>query len=177
MNRIILKLFAVSLVLALSISVGSAGVEWEILNTLKLDVPPLDVAIFPNGKYVFILTHDSSVRIYDLDGHLKNKFKVVKQALDFAIADNGRSVFVLTHNGRIYVYGLDGRLRNKIEVGKQIDHIKVGPKGERLFATNRQNQTLDVIALDFFQKISIEGSPFKGPENAPVVIAEFSDFE
>jgi DNA-binding beta-propeller fold protein YncE len=177
MNRKILKLYTVSLVLALSISVGSATVEWEILNTLKLDVPPLDVAIFPNGKYVFILTHDSSVRIYDLDGRLRNKFKVVKQALDFAIADNGRSVFVLTHNGSIHMYGLDGRLRNKIEVGKQIDHITLGPKGERLFATNRQNQTVEVIALDYIQYISTQGSPFKGPENAPVVISEFSDFE
>jgi WD40 repeat protein len=172
-----LKWFMVSLVLALSISVGSAAVEWKILHTLKLDAPPLDVAIFPNGKFVFILTHDSSVRIYELNGRPRNEFKVVKPAINFAIADDGRSVFVLSHNGSIQMYGLDGRLRNKIEVGKHIDQIELGPRGGHLFATNRQNQTVEVIALDFIQKISIQGSPFKGPENAPVVIAEFSDFE
>jgi len=177
MNRKILKWFTVSLVLALSISVGSATIEWKILNTLELDAPPLDVAIFPNGQFVFILTHDSSVRIYELNGRLRNEFKVVKPAINFAIADNGKSVFVLSHNGNIQTYGLGGRLRNKIEIGKHIDQIRLGPKGEHLFATNRQNQTVEVIALDFIQKISIRGSPFKGPENAPVVIAEFSDFE
>jgi hypothetical protein len=177
MNRKILKFFTVPLVLALSISVGSAAVEWKILNTIKLDAPPLDVAVFPNGQYVFILTHDSEVQIYDLDGRLRNQFEVVKQAIDFAIANNGRSVFVLTDNGTVHMYGLDGRLRNKIEVGKQIDQIKLGPKEEHLFATNRKNQTVEVIALDFIQKISIQGSPFKGVQNAPIVIAEFSDFQ
>ena len=177
MNRIVFKLFAVTLVLALSISVGSAAVEFEILKTLKLDTPALDVAVFPNGKYVFILTHDSSVRIYDLDGRLRDEFKVAQKASSLAIADKGRSVFVLADNGRIYKYGLDGHLRDKIETGKQIDQIKLDPRGTHLFATNRQKKTLDIIALDFIQKISIEGSPFKGPENAPIVITEFSDFE
>ena len=177
MNRNILKLCAVSLILALSIPIGSATVEWDILNTIKLDAPPQDVAVFPNGKYIFILSQDSNVQIYDLDGRLRNKFKVAEKALDFAITRNGRSVFVLTQKGNIHVYNLEGRLQHKIEVGKHIDQIKLGPRGTNLFATNRQSQTVEIIALDFIQKIPIQGSPFKGPENAPVVIAEFSDFE
>ena len=177
MNRNILKLCAVSLILALSIPIGSATVEWDILNTIKLDAPPRDVAVFPNGKYVFILSQDSNVQIYDLDGRLRNKFKVAEKALDFAIARNGRSVFVLTQNGNIHVYDLEGRLQHKIEVGKHIDQIKLGPRGTNLFATNRQSPTVEIIALDFIHNIPIQGSPFKGPENAPVVIVEFSDFE
>jgi DNA-binding beta-propeller fold protein YncE len=125
------------LLLTASAAMGSATVEWKVLNTLKLEAPPLDVAISPDGK----------------------------------------AVFVLTHEGNIHIYEVNGRLIDKIEVGKQIDHITLGPKGERLFATNRQNQTVEVIAFDYIQKISTQGSPFKGPENAPVVIAEFSDFE
>ena len=177
MSRIVLKLLAVSLVLALSISVGSAAVELKILKTLNLDAPPLDMAVFPNGKYVFILTHDSKVRIYDLNGRLRDQFNVARQASSIAIADNGGSVFVLADKGRIYKYGLNGDLRDTIETGKEIDQIKLDPRGIHLFASNRQKQTLDVIAVEFIQKISIEGSPFKGLENAPVVIAEFSDFE
>jgi hypothetical protein len=177
MNPKILKLLIVPLVLALSISAGSAAVEWETLTTLKLDAPPINAAIFPNGKYILILTHDSNVEIYDLDGRLRNKFRVVEQAKDFDLAHDGRSIFVLTHDGGIHIYTLDGRLKDKIEVGKQIDEIKLDPAGENLFAINRQNQTIEVIALDFIQKISTQGSPFKGPEDAPVVIADFSDFE
>ena len=165
------------MILALSITAGSAAVEWEILNTLKLDALPIKAAIFPNGKYILILTHDSNVEIYDLDGRLRSKFRAVDQAKDFDIANDGRSIFVLTHDGGIHIYALDGRLKDKIEVGKQIDEIKLDPGGENLFAINRQNQTVEVIAIDFIQKISTQGSPFKGSEDAPVVITDFSDFE
>ena len=120
-----------------TVPLAFATVDWEILNTLRLEAPPLDVAISPDGK----------------------------------------TAYVLTHKGNILVYTLDGRLTDKIDVGKQIDQIKVGPKGERLFAASRQNKTIEVIALDFIQELSIKGSPYKGLKDAPVVIADFSDFE
>jgi DNA-binding beta-propeller fold protein YncE len=117
--------------------IGSATVEWEVLNTLELDAPPLDVAISPDGE----------------------------------------TVFVLTHKGNIHIYEVNGRLTDKIEVGESIDQIKLGPKGTHLFATSRQNKTVKVIALDFIKPISTNGSPYKGLADAPVIIADFSDFE
>ena len=131
MTILLLSVWMVTTPLALAI------VDWEILNTLKLEASPLDVAIAPDGK----------------------------------------TAYVLTDKGNILVYTLDGRLKDKIQVGKQIDQIKVGPRGERLFATSRRNKTIEVIALDFIQELSIKGSPYKGLKDAPVVIADFSDFE
>ena len=126
------------LLIGVSEAIGSAAtVEWEVIDTLKLEAPPLDVAISPDGK----------------------------------------TVFVLTHEGSIHVYEVNGRLADKIEVGEKIDQIELGPEGTHLFATNRQNKTVKVIALDFIKQISTEGSPYKGLADAPVVIAEFSDFE
>ena len=134
----LLKMLIVSLVLAISVSVGSATLEWEILRTLKLDSPPLDMAVAPDGKFVYILTDKGEIQIYDLG---------------------------------------DGRLKDKIEIREPVDQIKVGPGGDQLFVTDRQNKTVKVIGLDFIKQITINGSPFKGPEDAPVVIADFSDFE
>ncbi|MGW8300478.1 MAG: YncE family protein [Desulfobacterales bacterium] len=136
MIRTILILWAAMLLVAPA-AMGSATVEWELLNTLKLDAPPLDVAISPDGN----------------------------------------TVFVLTHEGNIHIYEVNGRLTDKIEVGEQIDQIKLGPRGTHLFATSRQNKTVKIIELDFIKQISIKGSPYKGIEDAPVVIADFSDFE
>jgi len=136
MIRKILILWAAMLLVA-SAAMGSATVEWELLNTLKLDAPPLDVDISPDGN----------------------------------------TVFVLTHKGNIHIYEVNGRLTDKIEVGEQIDQIKLGPRGTHLFATSRQNKTVKIIELDFIKQISIKGSPYKGIEDAPVVIADFSDFE
>jgi len=132
-----LRMLIVSLILTMSVSVGSATLEWEILRTLKLDAPPLDVAISPDGKSVYILTHKGDIQIYDLDGHLKDK----------------------------------------IEIREPVDQIELGPNGDHLFVTDRQNKTVKVIKLDFIKQITIKGSPFKGPEDAPVVVADFSDFE
>ena len=137
MIRKILMLWVVMLLMATSAAIGSATVEWEVLNTLKLDAPPLDVAISPDGE----------------------------------------TVFVLTHAGNIHIYEVNGRLTDKIEVGESIDQIKLGPKGTHLFATSRQNKTVKVIALDFIKPISTNGSPYKGLADAPVIIADFSDFE
>lgn len=137
MMRKILLLWVVMLLMVASAASGSATVEWEILNTLKLDTPPLDVAISPDGK----------------------------------------TVFVLTDKGNIQIYEVNGRLTDNIEVGEQIDQIKLGPQGTHLFATSRQNRTVKVIALDFIKQITTKGSPYKGLEDAPVVIADFSDFE
>ncbi len=134
------KISILWIIMLLSVATGAMGVtavEWEVLNTLKLEAPPLDMEISPDGK----------------------------------------TVFVLTHEGSIHIYEVNGRLTDKIEVGEKIDQIKLGPKGTQLFATSRQNKTVKVIALDFIRQISINGSPFKGVEDAPVVIAEFSDFE
>ena len=116
---------------------AAAEVEWQIENTLKPGLPPLDVAVAPNGQWVYVLSADGSISIYD------NK----------------------------------GKLEDTINVGPHIDQIRVGPGGEKLFATSRQNQTVEIIALNFIRKINVTGSPFKGPVNAPVVVTVFSDFQ
>ena len=55
--------------------------------------------------------------------------------------------------------------------------IDLDPSGERLFATSRQNKTVDIIQLSFIKKINTNGSKFKGPADAPVTIAVFSEFQ
>ena len=132
-----LKMLIASMVLITSIPAGSATLEWEIFRTLKLDAPPLDMAISSDAK----------------------------------------SIYILTQNGEIQIFDLDGRLKDKIELGKPVDQIQLGPNGDHLFVTDRQNKVVEIVKLDFIEQITIQGSPFKGPENGPVVIADFSDFE
>ena len=114
-----------------------AVVEWDIQKTIKMDLPPVDVAVSADGK----------------------------------------QIFVLTETGEILIYAPDGKLQDKIGVGKHIDQIEVGPQEDMLLLKSRSNQTIDILVIDFIQKINTSNSPFKGPVDAPVVIAVFSDFQ
>ncbi len=116
---------------------AAGDVEWNILKTLQLDATPIDVAITPDG----------------------------------------RRIYVLTDQGEILVYSSTQTLEGRIEVGKHVDQLKLGPRGETLILTSGRDKTIQVATVDFIQNIDTAGAPFKGPEDAPVVIAVFDDFQ
>jgi hypothetical protein len=55
--------------------------------------------------------------------------------------------------------------------------IGTSPKGDFLLLADSKENTLEVVKISFVVDIDISGLPFKGPENAPVVIAVFNDYQ
>jgi len=112
-----------------------------------------------------------------VDWDVKKTLKIEKTPADVAVSLNGRWVFVLTAQGSILIYSGDGRLEDEITVGKHVDGIEVGPEQDILLLTSRKNKTVEILVLDFIQNIDVSNSPFKGPADAAVTIAVFSDFQ
>ena len=112
-----------------------------------------------------------------VEWNIQKTLKLDTQPLDVAVSQNGNTIFVLTESGKILIYSSDGSLKDKIDVGNHVDQIKSGPGEEWLFLSSRKNKTVEILHVDYIQHIDISGSPFKGSENAPVVIAVFSDFQ
>jgi hypothetical protein len=83
----------------------------------------------------------------------------------------------LTDQGEIVIYSSAGKIEAKIDVGKHVDQLKLGPRGDSLILSSGKKKTVEIVTVDFIQKINISGAPFKGPENAAVVVAVFDDFE
>jgi hypothetical protein len=108
---------------------------------------------------------------------LQKTLKTDAVPIDVTVSTDGRSTFVLTDDGSVVVYDNLGNLTDTIKIGSHIDQIEIGPSGERLFATSRQNKTVEIILLNFISNINTAGSAFKGPEDAPVTIAVFSEFQ
>jgi hypothetical protein len=79
--------------------------------------------------------------------------------------------------GEILVYSSTQKIEGKIDVGKQVDQLKLGPRGDTLILTSGRNKTVQVATVDFIKKINTAGAPFKGAEDAAVVIAVFDDFQ
>ncbi len=97
--------------------------------------------------------------------------------VDVAVSPSGQSIYVLTDRGEILIYSADGSLRDRVQVSKTLSAIRVGPRDETLFLTDRAKGTIEVVTLDLVKDVDVTGSPFKGSENAPVVIAVFTDFQ
>ena len=137
-NKKTMFVFTVLIVLgSITMSHAAASVEWDVEQTLQLKSEPIDVAVSPDG----------------------------------------RQIFVLNELGQILIYSSAGSFLDKIDVGKQFDHLTVSPRGDQLILNSRKKKSVQVITLDFIQDINVSGSPFKGSENASVVIAIFDDFE
>jgi hypothetical protein len=97
--------------------------------------------------------------------------------LDVAAALNGKWIYVLTETGTVQIYDIEGKLSDTIDVGPGFDRIGVGPHEDRLYLSSRTNGNFQIVDLSVIYQIDTAGSPFKGPEAAPVVIAVFTDFE
>ena len=93
------------------------------------------------------------------------------------ISPDGRRIFVLTNQGEILVYSSTTNLEATLKVGKQVDQIKLGPGEDTLILKSSKDKTVQLVGLDFIQNINVSGAPFKGPEDAAVVIAVFDDFQ
>jgi hypothetical protein len=112
-----------------------------------------------------------------VEWNILKKFQLETAPIDVAISLDGKWIYVLTEQGQILIYSSGGPLKDKINVGNHFDHIKVGPRGEHLLLSSQQNKSVQLIKLDFIHSINISGSPFKGREDAIVVVAVFDDFE
>ena len=131
--------------------------------------------LFLSITVVFFATATTPFAGVNMD--LQHKLTMDNPPLDVVATPDGKYIFVLTDKGNISVFDQNGVLQNKIQVGGQVDQIKMDPQGRRLFVTSRSEKTLRILALDFFVEINTVDAPFKGPRNAPVVLAVFSDFQ
>ena len=139
---------------------------------------------FKNKKTIVVLTISivlGSITMSDaaasVEWNVQKTLQLESAPVDVAVSADGKQIFVLTEQGQILIYASGGPFLDKIDVGNQFDHIKVGPGGDYLVLNSRKNKSVQVIMLDFIQDINVSGSPFKGSENAPVVVAVFDDFE
>jgi hypothetical protein len=126
---------------------------------------------------IFIILIPFTHGLAEVEWTLHRTFKTGKPPLDVETSVNGKWVFILTEQGEILIYASNGVLRDTIVVGDSIDGIKAGPREDILFLSSRRDRTVQVITLDFIHDINITGSPFKGPADAPIAIAVYSDFQ
>ncbi len=121
--------------------------------------------------------NDSRFAHADVDWSTLNEINIGAQALDVATGPDADMVFILTP-GEILVYELaENRITSRIPIPKDFDKLTYSEKAGTLILTSSLSQALKILKVDRIYQIDISGLPFKGPENAPVTIALFDDYQ
>ncbi len=119
----------------------------------------------------------ASAQPSDIDWTQVGQIKLESPPLDVESSADGELVFVLM-SGNVVVFDKSAnRQLNQIPVDQGYDRLAYTPGSETLILTNSSTMELKVLHIDQVFNISVEGSPFMGPENAPVTIAVFDDYE
>ena len=119
----------------------------------------------------------ASAQPMDIDWAPVGQMKLESQPLDVESTRDGELVFVLMPE-KVVVYNMPANRRlNEIPVDQRFDRLTYAAESETLILTSSVTNELKVIRIEQVYDISVTGSPFLGPENAPVTLAVFDDYE
>ena len=111
------------------------------------------------------------------------EWKIVKDLdvkaapLEVASSADGNRLFILTP-GEILVYSVpEDAFTERISIGREFDRMALLTQPDRLAISSSTKNTLQVILLETVHKIDATGLPYRGPENAPVIVAVFTDYQ
>jgi protein-disulfide isomerase len=97
--------------------------------------------------------------------------------LDICASADGKWLYILSA-GEVAVYSFaDGTIVNRIAIDKAFDRMIYVKEKNALVVTGRSGNTVQIIQLDVVYQFALSGLPYKGPKNAPVTIAVFSDYQ
>ncbi|KJR98920.1 MAG: membrane protein [Desulfobulbaceae bacterium BRH_c16a] len=129
------------------------------------------------GSAANALTVPESGQDNRIEWNMQQNWPTSGKYLDMVHSLDGKYVYMLNDKQQVQVYNNQGQLQGSIPVEEGVTNIDIAPQGELLYLVNNAKQTFSSIAVSFVIDIDTTGAPFKGPADAPVTIALFTDFE
>lgn len=129
------------------------------------------------GSAANALTVPESGQDNRIEWNMQQNWPTSGKYLDMVHSLDGKYVYMLNDKQQVQVYNNQGQLQGNIPVEEGVTNIDIAPQGELLYLVNNAKQTFSSIAVSFVIDIDTTGAPFKGPADAPVTIALFTDFE
>ena len=97
--------------------------------------------------------------------------------LDICASADGKWLYILCP-GEIAVYSFNQeKIVNRIPVDKIVDRMIYVKEKNALVVASRAGDTVRIIQLEVVNTITTAGLPYRGPKQAPVTIAVFSDYQ
>ena len=113
----------------------------------------------------------------DLELTERKQLKLDVSPLDTATSADGQWLFILTP-GEIIIYSaFDDKISKGIPIDKGFDRLTYSAKTNSLILSSRSEKAVKIIQLELIHQFDNSGLPLKGPENAPVTVAVFGDYQ
>jgi hypothetical protein len=97
--------------------------------------------------------------------------------LDIAASADGQWLFILSP-GEIIVYSaLEDKISKGIPIDKEFDRLTYSARNNALILSSRSEKAVKIIQLELIHQFDNSGLPVQGPENAPVTVAVFGDYQ
>ncbi len=113
----------------------------------------------------------------NLEWKVQQQWQLPESPVDIVHSLDGKYVFILTENHKVLIYTAQGKLEGTIPVDEGVNAIDIAPRAELLFLIDSNKKSFSTLSIDFVRDINTAGSPTRGPADAPVTIALFTDFE
>jgi len=119
----------------------------------------------------------TSLAYADLEKTLVKRMPLGKKPLDIAQSVQDGRIFILLEGGEVQIFSPEGQQQERFKVSPGSTSLEVFPDGRKLYLGNEQNNELEILDLSIITELPVGNSAIRGPENAPVTITLFSDFQ
>jgi len=113
----------------------------------------------------------------EVDLRLQHKVRFESTPLSVAASPDGKTVAVLTDKGEVEIFSHTGDRKAVIKVTPGSSGLAMSSDGRKLYVIDNEGKNLQMLTLEYVLMLETANRPFRGPENAPVVIVEFADHE
>jgi hypothetical protein len=113
----------------------------------------------------------------DWDWRILKDLDLKASPLDVAASVDGKWIFILVPGEIVVFSNLDGTVAERIPVAKEFDRIAALLRPDLLTIASSTKKNLQILQIEPVLKIDISSLPFKGPEQAPVTVVVFDDYQ
>jgi hypothetical protein len=113
----------------------------------------------------------------EVETGVSKTIKLETKPIDMTVSGDGKYTFILAEGGKVLIFDQSGALKDTLKVSDSVMSIGTSPSGDFLMLADSKKNTVEVLKISFVVDIDISGLPFKGPADASVVIAVFSDYQ
>lgn len=129
---------------------------------------------------LFFFSMASTVALYgqtEVEWQVQQQIELPDKPLDVVLSVDGEWLFVLLP-GQILIHSIPyGKTVKLIPVEAHFDRLTHSPRDDSFILTSSSKKALEIVQYQPVYPIDISGLPFKGPEDAPITLAVFSDYQ